>query len=281
MDIRTVINIVESAQTLREGKLVSLSSGKKLIQSPSRSDIKAMLAKDNVLRGAALQLTGDGSSDYTFFVWPAKSLSHATAFSALSNDGFAFNGCFSVKIGASAESIREDRYWKSSTVYDCDGYFVAFYATEQQEKEIISTEPYYRRLFPITQTVSETAPNDSSPVTLLDLYSQDELDDETEAIYHYGDEETARHPFTVKTMAAQQAKNLLTKKGDITVVAAFKRFADADQKAIVKDKIANFDPSRIVVLDGNKVIDGNHHLMAALAKKQNILYIDLAERKGQ
>lgn len=112
-------------------------------------------------------------------------------------------------------------------------------------------------------------------IKLSDIYTEKELWDEDEAIYHFVNEDDFDKDFEVQQMSAEQAKNLKTIKGDMTAFDAFMEFADEDQQSIVQYKIENFDPNRIVVVSGDHLIDGNHHVMAAISLGKPIYYIDV------
>lgn len=115
-------------------------------------------------------------------------------------------------------------------------------------------------------------------VTLRQLYSDAELRDEQEAIFHRVDAADLDHKFVVHEMSPDQAKTYLTLRGDMTVVEAFQQFATKDQKRLVRYKVRHFDASRVIVTEDHCVIDGSHHLMAGVVAQRPIKYIDLAER---
>jgi len=114
-------------------------------------------------------------------------------------------------------------------------------------------------------------------VKLEDLYDWHELNDESETLYHWIDDNDLKNVFEVQTMMPAQAKHLETAKNDMTVYDAFKKFATKDQKALIKNKSKNYDPNRIIVLSGNTVIDGNHHVIASILNNKPLKYIDLSE----
>lgn len=114
-------------------------------------------------------------------------------------------------------------------------------------------------------------------IKLTDLYDDDELRDETEALYNYVTEEDLIQDFTVKVMSPDEAKTYTTHRNDMTVYDAFVQFADRDQKILVRQKKQQYDTSRIIVVCNKTVVDGNHHLVAGILAKQPIRYIDLAE----
>lgn len=110
-------------------------------------------------------------------------------------------------------------------------------------------------------------------VKLTDLYTDHELNDENEALYNYVSEDDFNTEFEVKEMSYLDANKLKTLHGDMTVIEAFKDYADNDQKELVKYKMDHFDSNRIVVLSGNVVIDGNHQVVAAILSKKPVKYI--------
>lgn len=115
-------------------------------------------------------------------------------------------------------------------------------------------------------------------VTLLDLYDIDELEDESESLYHWIDPDDYEKEFTVHILPYTQLKNLKTPIGDMTIWEAYLQFANSEQKQIVKDKVKNFDKDRIIVLANETVLDGNHHVIAAIKTKNTVKYIDIYEK---
>ena len=117
-------------------------------------------------------------------------------------------------------------------------------------------------------------------VTLNDLYETHELYDHSESIGrfvdNYGDSVT-KEKFTVKEMLPNEAMKLETDKDNTTIFQAYKKFATRAQKKIVADKKKKFDESRIVVIDGTTVIDGNHHIIAAIELNKPFLHINLSD----
>jgi len=112
-------------------------------------------------------------------------------------------------------------------------------------------------------------------ITLNDLYDWDELNDESEMLYHWTTPENHDMPFTVKTMQPEQIKQLKTPINDMTILNAYNQFAGQEQKQLVKDKIKNYDKNRITVIANETVIDGNHHLIAAILSNNPAKYIDI------
>ncbi len=116
-------------------------------------------------------------------------------------------------------------------------------------------------------------------VRLTDLYSNSELSDCTELLGRMVDEfglGLVKFPFTVRTMTAEQARKVRMFGQQRTVEAAFKK-ADGARRKVVAGKVKNFDNDRILVLSGGDMIDGHHHLMAAIKTGKPISYIDLDE----
>lgn len=114
-----------------------------------------------------------------------------------------------------------------------------------------------------------------STITLNDLYDYDELNDESETLYHWTTPEDYDKKYEIKIMQPNQLKNITTPNGDITVLDAYKQFADKNQKQLVKSKAKNFDHNRIIVIANNTIIDGNHHTIAAILTNNPVKYIDI------
>lgn len=119
----------------------------------------------------------------------------------------------------------------------------------------------------------------SPVVSLQDLYSPEELSDETEKLYHFIDPDDTTL-YDVITIGYPETMKLLTPIGDMTVWESFLTMADPDQKALVEAKKNHFDPKRIIVLNGTDVIDGNHHVVASIALKKSVKAIDLEFWRG-
>jgi hypothetical protein len=99
-----------------------------------------------------------------------------------------------------------------------------------------------------------------------------DLPEENEVLYNFITPEDMDKSFHIKTI---NPNLLLTYKGDMTIKNSFK-FADNDSKKLIQYYIKKQD-SKPIILDGIKVIDGNHRVMAAILSKRLISAIDLKE----
>lgn len=114
-------------------------------------------------------------------------------------------------------------------------------------------------------------------ILITDLYDTHELTDESEALGHVAPPIYWDDPLTIKSMSAEQAKATVMARGDLTLWDAYERDASKKQKAIVARKAKSYDTNRVVVLDGTEIIDGNHHVIAAILTGNPILYVDLTD----
>jgi hypothetical protein len=55
------------------------------------------------------------------------------------------------------------------------------------------------------------------------------------------------------------------------------RHGTREQKELVLQKMKRFDPKRVVVIAGTTLLDGYHHVMAAIKMKQSVRYINIYE----
>lgn len=112
---------------------------------------------------------------------------------------------------------------------------------------------------------------------LTDLYTEADLNDKDELLYHRVDDEDLDIDLTVKTMDHAFVATLLASDGHSRIVDVYANHADADQRALVQDKIDNFDESRVIVVFDRELVDGFHHAIAAWTAGRDVLCIDLAE----
>ena len=119
----------------------------------------------------------------------------------------------------------------------------------------------------------------SNLVSIFDIVDEETINDQREQLYDLIDpEEERNYKYEVKTISAKQAKKqFMTMQEDMTVFESFVDNANKDQKEIVKDKMRSFDTNRIIVTSNDKVVDGNHHLIAAIKLDKPIKYINLQD----
>ena len=118
---------------------------------------------------------------------------------------------------------------------------------------------------------------------LTDLYDLDELLDTRHHLGCILDSyglKTADVDFDVHVIPHDRLSEITNWNG-ISILAAYKEFAHADQHALVQEKTQDFDTDRIVILDGKPpsmtIIDGNHHVVAAILAGQEIKAINLSD----
>lgn len=112
---------------------------------------------------------------------------------------------------------------------------------------------------------------------IQDLYPEDDLDDEIDLLFSELSDEALEFDFEVRSLTHAETSQALTPIGDLTVAEAMHDLADADQWEIVRYKQENFDAQRVIVMRGESVIDGNHHLMAAHLSGRGVNYIQLED----
>ncbi len=121
----------------------------------------------------------------------------------------------------------------------------------------------------ITENVGKT-------VLITDLYSTRQLSNEREAICDYAPPVDWDKPLVVRQMTASVAAGLQSGSGT-DVMDTFETNSTQAQKRIVEKKMKNFDESRIVVLCGQDIVDGNHQVVAAVKLGKPVLYVDLSD----
>ena len=118
---------------------------------------------------------------------------------------------------------------------------------------------------------------------LTELYDLDELLDTRQhlgcILDSYG-MKTADVDFEIHDIPHDRLSEILTWNGN-PILMAYEKFAHANQRTVVEEKIRDFDIDRIVILDGKPpsmtIIDGNHHIVAAGLSGQGIRAINLSD----
>ncbi|EPX83936.1 hypothetical protein Salmuc_01711 [Salipiger mucosus DSM 16094] len=112
---------------------------------------------------------------------------------------------------------------------------------------------------------------------LTDLYDMRDLDDDEEMLFHAVSDDALEFDFEVRTMPAGQITTVKTALGDLTVVEAMEALAEDWQHELIAFKRENFDEDRVVILEDDRIIDGNHHLVAAHLEGRDLRYIQLTD----
>jgi hypothetical protein len=123
-----------------------------------------------------------------------------------------------------------------------------------------------------------TNEDSANTITLTDLYAGSYPDDD-EMIWNHVGQMDFDIPFTIRTMRPDKLTYILRNMYNATSTerSIYKRLP-AEQKSLV-DSYMN-DPAlseQIIVLAGDRIIDGNHRALAAALTNQFIRYIDVDE----
>ncbi len=98
---------------------------------------------------------------------------------------------------------------------------------------------------------------------LSDIYDIRDLDDEEEFLFHHLDEEDLSRDFAVQTLAHDQIAHLLHPDRTSHILELYRDFGDARAQDVVARKMLDFDTDRIVLIRGQVLLDGYHHVVAA------------------
>jgi len=112
---------------------------------------------------------------------------------------------------------------------------------------------------------------------LDELYSNAELMNEREALSHSIYMEILDFDFTVQTLPWTEIESLQSWGCGSSLTASMREHGTPNQIEIINSKARAFDATRCVVLEAGRVIDGHHHLMAAVQCQRDVTYIDLDE----
>jgi len=118
----------------------------------------------------------------------------------------------------------------------------------------------------------------SETTTLYDIYGYEYVGEiprnEILSDYVASDEELGA-PLDVKVLQLEDLKKLRTMRGDMTVMQAFTDFAEPEQMEIVDDYKTSDLSREYIVLSGDRVVDGNHRVVAAVLSRQLLKAVDI------
>lgn len=114
-------------------------------------------------------------------------------------------------------------------------------------------------------------------IKLTDIYDERDLWDEDEAISIHVDDASLKLSYEKRVIPHADLASLVSMDGTSTVISVYEDHGDEDQKELVAWKVKEFEEDRVIVIMGNVVIDGNHHLVAAHLSGRDVTAIDLNE----
>lgn len=115
---------------------------------------------------------------------------------------------------------------------------------------------------------------------LTDIYTEDELNQEDELLFHVASDEALVFDFEVRTLSHASLAGVMTHRGDASVIDSMSLYATQEQLELIAHKVAHFDEARVLVMEGESLVDGNHHLAAAHRAGRDVFYIDLGQSIG-
>lgn len=128
-----------------------------------------------------------------------------------------------------------------------------------------------REYINIVEGISET-------ISLEEIYAvgNSPLYDDSEIINQFVSMMDYELQMPIRYMSASEASTRLTANGE-PLIDVYNENADDEQKEMIQYKIDHFDNDRIVVLNGDMVLDGNHHIIAAILSDRPFKYVDIRE----
>lgn len=114
-------------------------------------------------------------------------------------------------------------------------------------------------------------------ISLNDVYDGN-MPDRDELIWNFVGLSDFDIPFTVRTIRPYELDEILCDNYGVDDVEQLFKKMQPNQEAIVRDY--ENDPNlsqQIIVMSGNRIIDGNHRALAAVLSNRPIKYIDVAE----
>lgn len=127
----------------------------------------------------------------------------------------------------------------------------------------------------ITAMTYEDASNKT--ITLADIYDGAYPDDD-EMIWNYVGDSDFDIPFTVQTIQSTVLDQILTMQYGVDDIEELYDMMQPDQEETI-DHYKN-DPNlsqQVIVLNQDRIVDGNHRAMAAVLANKPIKYIDISE----
>lgn len=132
------------------------------------------------------------------------------------------------------------------------------------------------------QFIDIVTENHNEFISLDEIYLDDDspLDRDNEIINNFVSPMDYDIKMPVRTMNANEASTRILVDGR-PLIEVYKDHATDDQKETVQYKIDRFDKNRIVVLNGDMVLDGNHHIIAAILSNRPLKYVDIQDMEDQ
>ena len=129
------------------------------------------------------------------------------------------------------------------------------------------------------QQILESMNERLNKMTLNSIYG--DLNDipEDELLYHLIDPELGNIEMNIIQMSLDDMLKIMTDKGDMTVIDAYKKFADKEQKNIVNfyRKNKNELEKYPIIIKDNLLVDGYHRLVASYLNKQPIKALNISQ----
>lgn len=111
--------------------------------------------------------------------------------------------------------------------------------------------------------------------TIQDIYDVDDLEETELLTQRLSEHEWEDQIYAVQTLHPEDFSRLIACDGTSNPLDVMRDFAEDWQFELIAQKAASFDEDRILVCEGNLLVDGNHHLCAAAQIGKPIHYIDL------
>lgn len=119
--------------------------------------------------------------------------------------------------------------------------------------------------------------NDNT-ITITQLYADDGYPDRDEMIWDYVRHDEFDIPLEIKTIVYSDLADILMKQYQCKSIEEIDELLDKSQKRIVsyyskKGKLSD----QIIIICGDRIVDGNHRALAAVKTNANLKYVDLTD----
>lgn len=114
-------------------------------------------------------------------------------------------------------------------------------------------------------------------ITLDELFGPFSSLDENELLVNCVDPDCWETRFTVKEMRLEELRQIRADESGLPIIEAFEKYASRDQRRYVRSISRKDLAAKVIVMDGEMLLDGFHHTIKAIQTVEALRCIDISE----